>query len=370
MPKTYEPMTEVRKNFRVDWYRSPIDSDTLRRLTRRSDLKGWLQSLGWLAIVGMTGTVTYLLFINRAWVGFALALFVHGTIYCFNPGLVTHELSHGTVFRTKWLNGFFLRLFSLLGLVNFHHYKRSHTYHHIYTLHPRGDREVVLPGNPSLNPIRLLWLFTINIPGLWQVVFKNVFLLAIFGRLEEKGEWSKAIFPEGDRYSRRVAINWARLILLFHSALLAVSVLTGLWLLPILVTISNFVANWWRFLIGITMHTGLRDNVPDFRKCCRTIKLDPFSRFIYWYMNYHAEHHMFAAVPCYNLQSLSRAIAFDMPKPRTLITAWREMLDTYNRQQTDPEYQYDTPVPDNTENARTDRELAAGIGDLAPDSIK
>ena len=363
-------MSDVRKNFRVDWYRSPIDSDTLRQLTQRSDSRGWLQCLGWLALVGATGTATYLFYLNRIWIGFAVALFVHGTIYCFNPGLITHELSHGTVFKTKWLNGFFLRLFSLLGLVNFHHYKRSHTYHHIYTLHPRGDREVVLPGNPTLKPIWLLWLFTLNIPGLWRIIVKNVINLAIFGKFEEKGEWSRAIFPEDDPDSRRVAINWARLILLFHLAVVGLAALTGLWLLPILVTLANFLANWWRFFIGITMHTGLRDNVPDFRKCCRTIKLDPFSRFIYWYMNYHAEHHMYAAVPCYNLKSLSREIAFDMPKPRTLRSAWKEMLDTYKRQQVDPTYQFDTPVPENTEKKRPDRELAAGIGDLAPHSIR
>ena len=362
-------MAGVRKNFKVDWYRSPIDSEALRKLTRRSDLKGWLQSLGWLALVGTTGTATYLFFLNKIWVAFGVALFLHGTIYCFNPGLVTHEFSHGTVFKTKWLNALFLRLFSLLGMVNFHHYKRSHTYHHIYTLHPRGDREVVLPRDPSLKLISLIWLFTINIPGLWRVIVKNVFGLAILGKFDEKGEWSSAIFPKDDPIGRGEAINWARLILLFHLSVLAVAAITGLWLLPVLITLSNFVANWWRFFIGTTMHTGLRDNVPDFRKCCRTIKLDPFSSFIYWYMNYHAEHHMFAAVPCYHLKSLSRAIAFDMPKPRTLVTAWKEMLDTYKQQKIDPTYQFDTPVPDNSQPG-ADQELAAGIGDLAPDSIK
>ncbi len=373
MSSVYKPMSEVRKNYKVDWYRCPIETDRLKEFTKRSDLKGWLQTLGWIALVAVTGTLTYLFFLEKIWVGFGAALFLHGTIYSFNPGLVTHELSHGTVFKTKKLNWFFLRFFSLIGLVNFHHYKRSHTYHHLYTLHPRGDREVVLPGNPSLKPVWLVMLFTINFPGMWRVLYHNVFRLAIFKQFEEKGEWSKAIFPEDDPEGRREAIHWARILLGFHLALLIAAAITGLWLLPVLITLSNFIANWWRYFIGITMHTGLRDNVADFRKCCRTIKLDPLSQFIYWHMNFHTEHHMYAAIPCYNLQKLSKEIAWDMPKPRTLIDAWKEMRHTYKMQKVDPSYQYDTPVPDNSlddSSNDSDGELRSGIGDIAPDSIK
>ena len=89
----------------------------------------------------------------------------------------------------------------------------------------------------------------------------------------------------------------------------------------------------------------------------------------YWYMNFHTEHHMYAAVPCYNLGKLSREIADDMPAPRTLSQAWREMLDTYRRQQIDPSYQFDTPVPDHN-SAQNSDDLSAGIGDLAPEGLR
>ena len=61
------------------------------------------------------------------------------------------------------------------------------------------------------------------------------------------------------------------------------------------------------------MHCGLRDNIADFRKCVRSIRIDPLSSFLYWRMNWHMEHHMYAGVPCYNLRKLSRAIAADCP---------------------------------------------------------
>ncbi len=58
-----------------------------------------------------------------------------------------HELCHGTVFRIRWLNELFLRIFALLGWQNFHVDRFSRTYHHRFTLFPEaiaGD-----PGPPS-----------------------------------------------------------------------------------------------------------------------------------------------------------------------------------------------------------------------------
>lgn len=49
----------------------------------------------------------------------------------FFTGLATHELSHGTVFKTKRLNESFLRLYSLVSWVNFHQYRLSHRQHHL-----------------------------------------------------------------------------------------------------------------------------------------------------------------------------------------------------------------------------------------------
>jgi len=78
-------------------------------------------------------------------------LFTHGTIGSFFTGVAPHELGHGTVFRTKWLNKLFLYLYSLLSWWDPFDYAMSHTYHHRYTLHPEGDREVLLPRRTHSN---------------------------------------------------------------------------------------------------------------------------------------------------------------------------------------------------------------------------
>lgn len=108
--------------------------------------------------------------------------------------------------------------------------------------------------------------------------------------------------------------------------------------LPIIFTLFNFTANWLAYLLGLPQHSGLQENVADFRKSMRSITLNPVFKFLYWHMNWHTEHHIYAGVPCYNLKKLHQAVKDDMPEPRSLVGAWREMLETWERQMIDPTY--------------------------------
>ena len=110
-----------------------------------------------------TGSLMYFFWLHQIWLGFAAALFAHGTVGSFFVGVAPHELGHSTVFRRKWLNKFFLYLYSLLGWWDHIDYAASHTHHHRYTMYPEGDRENLFPLNPSLDPGLLLQLFTLNI---------------------------------------------------------------------------------------------------------------------------------------------------------------------------------------------------------------
>ena len=337
MSAELDSLDDIFKRFKVRWYRCPIPRSSLHDLLQASDLQGWTQALGHLALVGCTGTLTYYLFDREMWIGFALALFVHGTFASFVVA-ANHELGHGTVFKTKWLNALFLRIYSILAWHNFHEYARSHTFHHTYTLHRRADREVALPLYPSLRPLYLVQLFTLSVTGgLESRGVRNMIVgtlktaLGAYAVFNTPG-WLKALYADKPE-ARRKAVNWARIVVCFHLGLAAVSFALGLWLIPVLVSLAPCIANWLRYFVGVPMHCGLRDDSPDFRKCVRTITLDPLSEFLYWRMNWHLEHHMFAAVPCYNLKRLHEAVAHDMPRPRTLVGAWREMRQTWRTQQ-------------------------------------
>ncbi len=383
MSGTYRPLSEVRKTLRVEWYRCPIEHAKLRELSKRSDLQGWFQAGGHFALFLCTGAAVYHFWIQQLWLGFGVALFAHGTVGSFLFGVAPHELGHGTVFRTRWLNKLFMYLFSLLSWWDPFDYASSHTYHHRYTQYLEGDRENVMPLEPSLAPTLLLQLFTINLfskPGrnfgkggaISAIYITTKSALGIIGSTEiPSREWIQALHEDQPLQSRK-SMWFARLQLLFHGSVIAVSVVTDLWVLPLILTLFPFIANAWVYAVGLTQHCGLQDGVPDFRKCVRSIRINPFLSFLYWRMGWHTEHHMYAGVPCYNLGKLAHEIVDEMPEPRTLRAAWREMREAWHRQQTDPTYQFDTPFPATAGTTREDtpNELESSIGELAPEGLR
>ena len=119
-----------------------------------------------------------------------------------------------------------------------------------------------------------------------------------------------------------------------------------LWPLALVVVIAPFTANWWRYFVFVPMHTGLKDDVDDFRLCVRSITLDPVSHFLYWRMNWHIEHHMFAAVPFYNLKRLHALVQFDYPAPQeSFLAGMANLFAVMKRQGTDPSYIYSPVFP-------------------------
>jgi len=330
---------------RVKWYRCPVPREELSKLNKRSDVKGFAQTLGYLGVLAGTSALSIYALLHWPWWAWLPILYIHGTCWAF---LINgfHELIHESVFKTKRLNHYFLWVFSFLGWHNHVWFWASHTEHHKYTLHPPDDLEVVLPQRHSItgfaksavaNPWAL-W---------WQL--KNLSRTAS-GRIKEE-RWTQHLFPASDPGLRKRYINWARFVLVGHAAIAVASLALGWWYIPIVITLAPFYGGALHFLCNNSQHAGLKDNTDDFRLCCRTIYLNPLLQFLYWHMNYHTEHHMYAAVPCYNLGKLHRIIKDDMPRcPRGLWATWRQIIAIQNRQKTDPSFQYvpqlPTPGPD------------------------
>ncbi len=323
----------------IDWYRVPIDPQELTALNQRSDGKGMVQAGGYLAILIVTGVGAYLSWLWLPWYVTLAALFLHGTVRHFTINAV-HELVHGTVFRTAWLNSFFVNIFSFLGWHNHRFFWGSHSEHHKFTLHPPDDLEVVLPATQTIRAF--VKTAVIDPILLWQKIKEH----SRIARGRFQGEWPEHLFPESDVTRRKQVSQWARVILIGHAAIAIVSLASGQWIIPIIVSLAPFIAGWLFFLCNNTQHTGLVDNVEDFRLCCRTIYLNPVVRFLYWQMNYHTEHHMYAAVPCYNLARLHRAVRHEMPPTLNgLLETWVQIGHIMTRQKHDPTYQYVQPLP-------------------------
>jgi len=324
---------------RISWYRSPVERELVAELNRRSDAKGLAQALGHLGLLAITGGVA-IYAAGRLPVPLLLGvLFVHGTFWAFLLNGF-HELCHKSVFRTRWLNTLFLGIVSFLSWYNPVHFWASHQEHHKWTLHPPSDLEAVLP-------VKLTYAMFIKsaVINPWDFLTRlKDFLRHALGRVE--GEWESVLFPPEDVEARGSLFRWARIHLIGQAAIVVASLAMGWWIVPIILTLAPFYGGALQWLCNNTQHSGLMDNTPDYRLCCRTILLNPFVRYLYWQMNYHTEHHMFAAVPCYNLGRLHEAIKDDLPYcPDGLVAAWKQIIPIMERQRDDPTYEYVARLP-------------------------
>lgn len=345
---------ETAKKFhndgKISWYRSKVDPAVMRELMRCSDWQGLRQALGHLGLYAVTGTLAYLTYRNIHignwhWTVPVLCacLFLHGTIGSFLGGTACHEMSHKTPFKNKKLNEFFLKVFAFLGYWDHIWYRPSHIKHHQVTVHDDYDGEVVLPTRFTFKDWQFwLGMFAWN-PFHSFNIYKTWFNRAV-GRLDN--DWYQHVLPEANADLRRQHRNWARSILIGHAVLALAFILSGHWFLIVLVTLGSHYCSWLVFLCGSPQHYGLSPNVPDHRLCTRTYTCSWLPGFLYWNMQYHIEHHMFPAVPFYNLPKLHRAIEHDLPPtPHGLRATWREMLAIHKRMQTEPNYCYVPPLP-------------------------
>lgn len=332
-------MENEESNLRIDWYRSPVGRDELAALNQRDDVKGLAMSLSYLGLLALSGGAAIYAAGRLPWPLVVLLVFVHGMFYAFLSNAF-HEFVHQSVFKTKALNAPFLNLISFLSWSNPVMFWASHQRHHRYTLHPPDDLEVVLPQKLTLESF-----LRAAVVNPWDLVWRlQIVTRLCFGQVE--GRWEEALFPVTAVEERRGLFTWARVILLGHLLIVAVSLYMHWWMVPVVVTLAPFYGGWLQWLCNNTQHAGLQDNVNDYRLCTRTFLVNPFVQFLYWHMNFHIEHHMYAAVPCYNLGKLHRTIQADLPpSPVGLLATWREIIPIIRRQRVDPQYQYVAQLP-------------------------
>ena len=164
------------------------------------------------------------------------------------------------------------------------------------------------------------------------------------GKLDNS--WFEFVLPSENSALRRQHRNWARFVLLGHLALAAVFIATGHWFLIIVFNFGAHYCGWLGFLCSAPQHYGLSPDVPDHRLSCRSYTCSWLPAFLYWNMQHHVEHHMFPAVPFYNLPKLRKAIEHDLPPaPHGLRATWKGILEIHRRQQADPKYAFVPPIP-------------------------
>ncbi len=328
-PSVWNPLTSW-KAADIKWDKVEISKQDLQRFNTRSNVKGLIQSLGFLLTVAATGALAYLAYSHGQWVLMVMALYLHGLVYG-HFGSALHELSHNTVFASRRLSRVMTALFGWLNWpYNPYMYRLSHQgYHHRYTLHQGADGEDV-PNYVELTPRFVLTsLFKVLHLKLLAQNLARLFTLKPTtkgwrGRGYGLDTWEQFVLANASEKKRKQVSRFSLFNLVAHVGFVAVCIVSGHWFLAILITFAPFYGpDFHLFYVAAHQHSACDPNHPDFRESCGSTILDPISSFLYWHMEYHIEHHMFASIPCYNLKAFSAFLGDQLPVKQR---AWPRLL--------------------------------------------
>jgi fatty acid desaturase len=344
----------------IEWYRIPVNKAELSRFTRKSDLRGFLQAGSFLLLFIATTGISFSFFWRHMWVAMVISCYLHSVFHqMVGMSAAVHELNHGTVFKTRWVNELFYKLFCFLTWNNPVHFRASHALHHQYTVFRELDKEVIQePVKKTVNWLALISWLTFDYQWFWTLVRGNV--LHVLGKGNVDFFSWDPLFAEDDP-RRRQMIRWARFALASYVAMIVVFSVFHLWVLIYLLIFGNFFATILGRLTFLIQHMGLDENIPDWRMVCHTVKVHPIIGYLYWHMNYHIEHHMYAAVPFYNLPKFHDAIADQLPEgPKSFLEGLRLVLSIRKRQEEDPGYVYVPKFPETATPPKTNGQRRTG----------
>jgi fatty acid desaturase len=267
-----------------------VAPSVLGRLSRRSDLRGFLQLAAHGACMGATGAVVWLA--EPIWYLLVAAMALHGVtiVTMFAP---MHECVHRTAFASRAANGIVGWVAGLLSFYNSTFYRHFHSWHHRYTQDPGRDPELMFPKAAS----RLAYLREISGAMFWYRRAIDYPALAL-GRARHF-----PFVPESAR--RSVALSMSAQLAIYLAG--AVSVALGFsealyfWFFPALLAQPVLRA------LLVAEHTGCSQDRNGLTNTRTTLTWLPI-RLLMWNMPYHIEHHLYPAIPFHRLPALHREV--------------------------------------------------------------
>lgn len=316
----------------AQWYSSPIDKSEMRKLLRRKDKPAIVDTILWLGLIfgaGIAGAILW----GSWWA--IIPFLIYGALYASSSDARWHESSHGTAFKTDWMNNALYEVSSFMVLRESTPWRWSHNRHHSDTIIVGRDPEIAVPRPPKIG-MKILGLF--NIPTIFYY-FKNIIVHAFGEMLEEE----KTYIPETE-FSK--VYFKARIYLAIYLTVIVLAIAMGSFLPLMFIGLPNIYGAWLMSFYGLTQHSGLAENVLDHRLNCRTVYMNRVHRFLYWNMGYHLEHHMYPLVPYHQLPRLHELMKDDCPPPYpSLFSAWKEIIPAIRKQVKDPSFYVKRELP-------------------------
>jgi fatty acid desaturase len=316
----------------AEWYHSEIPRKVMKELMARTDQPAIRDTVIWLGLLVLTGIGGVYFWGSWACVPF---FFVYGVLYGSCCDSRWHEAGHGTAFRTGWMNDVVYEIASFMVMRNPVTWRWSHARHHTDTIIVGRDAEIAW-----MHPTAV-WL---KFKGILSPVdaYQSLKIIArnAMGNMsaDERDYIPASEIPK--------AIFAARVHMAIYLATLIAALWTRSFLPFMLIGLPRIYGCWHMYMTGLIQHGGLAEDVIDHRLNSRTCYMNPISRWIYWNMNYHVEHHMFPMVPYHALPRLHALIKDDLPKPCPSIwAAYAEMIPAVLRQRHEKGYYLRKELP-------------------------
>jgi fatty acid desaturase len=274
--------------------------DEWRHLTSRSSLRGlWLVLHAWGTIAASIALVT--LWPNLlTWL---IAVMIVGTRQ-LGLAILMHEAAHGGLHANKAINEWIGQWLCAVPVgADLASYRAYHLQHHKFTQQPEDpDLSLSAPFPISKDSYRRKAIR--DLTGQTFVKQRLPLLLALFKRADKNGDVTHDSFVSTGREKtvRFLTVN----IWLFVLSWLAGA---GIWYFGVWLVA---MATWLSFVTrirNIAEHACTSTGEDPFSHA-RTTLANPIERLLiapYW-VNYHAEHHLFMYLPCYRLPDAHRLL--------------------------------------------------------------
>ena len=330
----------------AEWYHSEVPRKEMKALMQRSDqpaIHDTILLFGAMVVFAGLGIALW----PSLWsLPFWLA---YGVLYGSAMDSRWHECSHGTAFKTAWMNDAIYNIASFCMVRNPVTWRWSHARHHTDTVIVGRDPEIAIMRPPVFAKLIGNFFGIFDALSGWSRMFYNAFV----GVHPEEANW----IPESEQPK---VIKVARFWVLIYAATIGLALWMGSILPLMVVGLPRLYGAWHHVMTGLLQHGGLADNVTDHRLNSRTVYMNPISRFIYWNMNYHVEHHMFPMVPYHRLPELHERIKHDLPAPNLSIAeGFAEMWPALKRQLKNEDYFLKRDLPPTAQPYRKDFHAAA-----------
>ena len=339
----------------AEWYHTEVPRKVMKELMQRSDQPAIRDTVIWLGamlvLMGIGIAFWPSLWTIPVWLAY-------GVLYGSASDSRWHECSHGTAFRTPWMNNAVYEIASFMIMRNSATWRWSHARHHTDTYIVGRDPEIAVMRPPAFAKLILNFFGVFDVAAALPRLAYN----AVFGPTAEE----QTFVPHSEW---RKVVKIARIHMAIYLAAAGLAIWLGSILPLMVIGLPRLYGAWHHVMTGLLQHGGLADNVIDHRLNSRTVYMNPVSRFIYWNMNYHVEHHMFPMVPYHALPRLHAAIRHDLPAPsRSIAAGFAEMWPALRRQLRYEDYFLRRELPEGAKPYREDFHRAA-LGDLPETAI-